>query len=145
VLCRGVIRKYSFHVSYLISLTVIHIHVFVFTADTHTVVYTGVGGFLVTALVAGIVFATLRYSDSFVIILIFCICSTTNRRGYIFLNNLNKCLCLNSTFFTMYYNYCEDSRQIIFQLYPRNLLGKSVNIIDFNYIPQIIISSNSSL
>ena len=60
VLCRGVIRKYSFFVSNLISLTVIHIYVFVLTADNYTAVYTGVGGFLVTALVAGIVFATLR-------------------------------------------------------------------------------------
>jgi hypothetical protein len=49
--------KYSFYVSYLISLTVIHIHVFVLTADNYTAVYTGVGGFLVTALVAGFVFA----------------------------------------------------------------------------------------
>jgi len=39
----------------------------------------------------------------------------------------------------MYYNYCEDSGQTIFQLYPGNLLGKSVNTIDFNYISQIII------
>ena len=50
---------------YLISLTVIHIHVFLLTvtpksADNYTVVYTGVGVFLVTALVAGIVVATLR-------------------------------------------------------------------------------------
>ena len=50
---------------YLISLTAIHIHVFLLTvapnsADIYTVVYIGVGAFIVTTLVAGIVFATLR-------------------------------------------------------------------------------------
>ena len=60
VLFWGDIRKYSFYFSYLISLTVIHIDVFVLTADNYTAVYTGVGAFLVTALMACIVFATLR-------------------------------------------------------------------------------------
>jgi hypothetical protein len=60
VLFLGDIRKYSFYFSYLISLTVIHVYVSVLTAENYTAVYTGVGGFLATALVAGIVFATLR-------------------------------------------------------------------------------------
>jgi hypothetical protein len=38
----------------------IHVYVSVLTAENYTAVYTGVGGFLATALVAGIVFATLR-------------------------------------------------------------------------------------
>jgi hypothetical protein len=48
--------------------------------------------------------------------------------------------CLNSTCFTMNYNHCEDSRQIISQLYPRNVLGKSVDTIQFNYISHITIT-----
>jgi len=57
---------FSSQVWYLISLTVIHIHVFLLTAaaksdDNYAAVYTGVGTFVATALVAVIiVLVTLR-------------------------------------------------------------------------------------
>jgi len=57
---------FSSQVWYLISLTVIHIHIFLLTAapksdDNYSAVYTGVGTFVATALVAVIiVLVTLR-------------------------------------------------------------------------------------